>query len=100
MRVLAFHLAGATAIDEGLARYEAARRPATARIVEMNRANGPDQVLELAEQRAPNRDDDLEALLPVSERKKIADEYKKIAGFDPEGLNLRQSYDHPVRSIY
>ena len=52
----------------------------------MNRANGPDQVLELAEQRAPNRiDDDLDALLPVSERKRIADEYKKeIAGFDPE----------------
>jgi len=96
-RVLAFHLASTTSIGEALARYEAARRPATARIVEMNRANGPDQVLELAEQRAPNRDDDLYTLLPVAERKKIADDYKKIAGFDPAGLNARQSFDPPPR---
>jgi 2-polyprenyl-6-methoxyphenol hydroxylase-like FAD-dependent oxidoreductase len=94
-RVLAFHLGGSAAIDEALASYETARRPATARIVEMNRANGPDQVLELAEQRAPNRDDDLDRLLPEAERSKIADDYKKVAGFDPAGLNARASFDPP-----
>ena len=92
-RALAFYLATAGSLDEGLAAYEAARRPATSRIVEMNRANGPDQVIELANQRAPGRDDDLESLLPMAERKAIADGYKKIAGFDPAALNARPSLD-------
>ena len=92
-RVLAYQLATAATLDEGLAAYEAARRPATARIVEMNRANGPDQVIELANQRAPGKDDDLETLLPMAERKQIADGYKKIAGFDPAALNARPSFD-------
>jgi 2-polyprenyl-6-methoxyphenol hydroxylase-like FAD-dependent oxidoreductase len=96
-RVLAYHLATAPSLDEGLAAYEAARRPATARIVEMNRANGPDQVIELANQRAPDRHDDLEALLPMTERKQIADGYKKIAGFDPATLNARPSFDPRAR---
>src|SRR5262249_29408655 len=92
-RVLAYHLATASSLDDGLAAYEETRRPATARIVQMNRANGPDQVIELANQRAPGRDDDLGALLPMAERKEIADGYKKIAGFDPAALNARPSYD-------
>jgi 2-polyprenyl-6-methoxyphenol hydroxylase-like FAD-dependent oxidoreductase len=96
-RVLAWHLATAPSLEEGLAGYEAARRPATARIVEMNRANGPDQVIELANQRAPGRQDDLDALLPMAERKEIADGYKKIAGFDPATLNARPSFDPPAR---
>ena len=97
-RVLAFHLATAPSVDEALSRYEDARRPATARVVEMNRANGPDQVLELAEDRAPRLADDLDAVLPMAERKEIADHYKKIAGFDPAGLNARASFDPPGRS--
>jgi len=96
-RVLACHLASASSLLEGLAAYEAARRPATARIVELNRANGPDQVIELANRRAPGRQDDLDALLPMEERKQIADGYKKVAGFDPAQLNARPSFDPVVR---
>ncbi len=95
-RVLAFHLATSASLDEALSHYDAIRRTATARIVEMNRANGPDQVLQLAEERAPNRNDDLDLLLPFDERKKIADDYKKVAGFDPAGLNARESFDPPL----
>ena len=91
-RVIAFHLATAPSPDEALARYESERRPATAKIVLTNRANGPDQVMELAEQRAPNRGDDLDAAVPMKERRAIADDYKKIAGFDPMQLNDRKSY--------
>ena len=91
-RVFAYHMALAPTIDEALARYEGERRPATARIVEMNRKGGPDGVMDLAEQRAPNVEDDLEALLPHEERKNIADGYKKIAGFDPATLNARHSH--------
>jgi 2-polyprenyl-6-methoxyphenol hydroxylase-like FAD-dependent oxidoreductase len=89
-RAFAFHLATAPSLDEGLARYEAERRPATERIVLMNRANGPDQVMELAEQRAPRPGDDLDALLPMAERQAIADAYKHVAGFDPAALRARR----------
>jgi 2-polyprenyl-6-methoxyphenol hydroxylase-like FAD-dependent oxidoreductase len=99
-RVFAYHLATAPTVADGLARYEAERRPATARIVEMNRREGPDSVMELAEQRAPNIDDDLDILLPVEERQMIADGYKKVAGFDPKTLNARNSHTvlQPVAS--
>ncbi|MFN9926151.1 MAG: flavin-dependent oxidoreductase [Phenylobacterium sp.] len=95
-RTLAYHLATAPGPIEALNRYEADRRPATSRIVEMNRAHGPDQVLELAESRAPSPEDDLDARLPLDERKAIADSYKRVAGFDPATLNARASLDPPA----
>ena len=98
-RAFAYHLATAATPDAGLAAYEAERRPATERIVLMNRANGPDQVMELAEQRAPNLDDDLDARLPMAERQAIADEYKQVAGFDPRTLNARASYSVRTRRL-
>jgi 2-polyprenyl-6-methoxyphenol hydroxylase-like FAD-dependent oxidoreductase len=91
-RALAFHLATAPDPDEALARYEAERRPATARIVMMNRAGGPDRVMELAEQRAPDPADDLDVLVPMSERQAIADDYKRVAGFDPAALTTPSAY--------
>lgn len=91
-RVFSYHLATAPSIDDALERYEGDRRATTAQIVLMNRANGPDQVMELAEQRAPERHDDLDAAVPFEERKAIADSYKQVAGFDPAKLNARQSY--------
>jgi 5-methylphenazine-1-carboxylate 1-monooxygenase len=95
-RALAYHLAGASDVDAALAAYEADRREATARIVLTNRAHGPDQVLELAEQRAPGADDDLDALLPMAERQAVADAYKTIAGFDPATMGARSPYDLPA----
>jgi 2-polyprenyl-6-methoxyphenol hydroxylase-like FAD-dependent oxidoreductase len=91
-RAFAFHMATQPTIDAALLAYEDERRPVTARIVEMNRANGPDEVMEIADQRAPNAGDDLDALLPMAERKRIADDYKKVAGFSPATLNERKSY--------
>jgi 2-polyprenyl-6-methoxyphenol hydroxylase-like FAD-dependent oxidoreductase len=91
-RSLAYHFATAETVDAALVAYEEERRPTTAKIVHMNRANGPDEVMEIADRRAPNRDDDLDALLPMAERQAIADEYKKIAGFSPRMLAERRSY--------
>lgn len=91
-RAVAFHLATAPSIDEGLARYEAERRPATERIVLLNRQGGPDAVMELAEQRAPDPADDLDARAPMVERQAIADEYKRVAGFDPATLTTPSRY--------
>jgi len=91
-RALAFHLRRSSDVDSGLAAYEAERREATSRIVLMNRAQGPDKVMDLAQERAPNPEDDLDARLPMSERAAIAAEYKRVAGFDPATLNAKPSY--------
>jgi 2-polyprenyl-6-methoxyphenol hydroxylase-like FAD-dependent oxidoreductase len=97
-RAFAYHLATGASAEHSLDSYEAERRPATERIVLMNRQNGPDQVMELAEQRAPNVDDDLDERLPMSERQEIATSYKRVAGFDPRGLSEKPSYATPLRT--
>ncbi len=79
-RAFAFHLTTAPSVDEALNRYAVERRPATARIVEMNPTHGPDRIMELAEQGAPNPGDDLDASLPMDERRSNADQCKKIGG--------------------
>jgi 2-polyprenyl-6-methoxyphenol hydroxylase-like FAD-dependent oxidoreductase len=86
-RCLALH--GASG---GLAAYEEARRPATAAIVAANRADGPDRVMDLAEQRAPEGFSDREAVLPHAEIAAILDGYKRLAGMWPEALNARASW--------
>lgn len=91
-RALAYHLRTANSVDTALAAYEAERLAATSRIVLMNRAQGPDKVMDLAQERAPNPEDDLDTRLPMSERAAIAADYKKVAGFDPAALNAKASY--------
>jgi 2-polyprenyl-6-methoxyphenol hydroxylase-like FAD-dependent oxidoreductase len=61
--------------------YEAERREPTTRIVLANRGNGPEQVMELAEQRAPGGFDDIEQVIPRHELEEIAAQYKQLAGF-------------------
>jgi len=76
--------ATADAIDASLAAYEEARRPPTAAIVLANRGNGPDQVLELAEERAPNGFKHIHDVVSREELETIASRYKQTAGFDKE----------------
>lgn len=77
--------------EAALAAYEDERRPATAKIVAGNRAGGPDEVLDVIENRAPEGFDDINAIAPLKERKEIADRYKALAGFDKDTLNDRPS---------
>jgi 2-polyprenyl-6-methoxyphenol hydroxylase-like FAD-dependent oxidoreductase len=88
-RVLTRELLRHGTTQAALTAYEAERRPATARIVMANRGNGPDQVLELVESRAPNGFDRLEDILRPEELEAVANGYKKIAGFEVEALNAR-----------
>ncbi|HZD26027.1 MAG TPA: flavin-dependent oxidoreductase [Alphaproteobacteria bacterium] len=69
--------------------YEAERRPATAKIVLANRQNGPEQVMQLVEERAPDGFDDIGAVLTREELEGTAAAYKRLAGFDREALNSR-----------
>ena len=53
-RVLAREIDAHGATEAALRAYEAERRPATAAIVLANRRNGPEQVMQLVEERAPD----------------------------------------------
>jgi 2-polyprenyl-6-methoxyphenol hydroxylase-like FAD-dependent oxidoreductase len=64
-----------------LAEYEAARLPATSKIVLLNRQNGPEQVMQIAEQRAPNGFKHVNEVIPQTELEEIAARYKQTAGF-------------------
>ena len=84
---LADQLAGERDAVSALAAYDAIRRPATAQIVHMNRANGPEQVMQLAEERAPDGFDDIHTVIPREELEEIAARYKQTAGFTLADVN-------------
>lgn len=93
-RVLAMHLARlAESPTAGLAAYEAERRPPTSAIVLANRGNGPEQALQLVEERAPDGFTDVHDVVSPSELDEIAARYKTTAGFDVDTLNNRASFD-------
>jgi 5-methylphenazine-1-carboxylate 1-monooxygenase len=87
---LADAVAGSTEIEQGLAAYEARRREATSRIVLLNRQNGPERVMQLAEDRAPDGFARIEDVIPRSELEEVAASYKEVAGFAPEQVNADQ----------
>ncbi len=90
-RVLAREIKAQGCVPGALAAYEAERRPATARIVLANRGNGPEQVMQLVEERAPGGFGRIEEVLSAEELEGTAAAYKRIAGFDREALNGRAS---------
>ncbi len=91
-RVLALHLAKQPSVDQALVAYEDDRRPATARVVELNRQVGPEQCMEVVEERAPDGFEKIEDVISHEELVEIAARYKRAAGFDRDALNQRASY--------
>jgi 2-polyprenyl-6-methoxyphenol hydroxylase-like FAD-dependent oxidoreductase len=72
-----------------LTAYEAERRPATTDLVLLNRRNGPEQVMQMVEERAPDGYDVVTDVLSRQELEEIAANYKRVAGFQVEGLNAK-----------
>lgn len=72
---------------EGFARYEAMRREATGQIVLGNRAGGPDQVMQIAEERAPGGFAHIHDVIALTELEAISARYKQLAGFSREQVN-------------
>jgi 2-polyprenyl-6-methoxyphenol hydroxylase-like FAD-dependent oxidoreductase len=72
-----------------LAAYEAERRPATTELVKLNRRNGPEQVMQLVEERAPNGFNVVTDVLSHQELADVANNYKRVAGFQVEALNAK-----------
>lgn len=81
---LADSLAGERAAIDALARYDEARREATAAIVLANRRNGPEQVMQIAEERAPHGFGSIDDVISEAELVEIAARYKRTAGFAHE----------------
>ncbi len=74
------------AVPLALQEYEAERLPLTAGIVLRNRLNGPEQVMQIAHERAPKGYGHIHDVIPQQELADIAMRYKRIAGFDPAAL--------------
>lgn len=95
-RTLAFQLGTIDSVEAALGAYEDERRPRTTAITLSNRSMGPEQVMQLAYERAPGGFGDIELVVPYAERAEIANRYKEAAGFVPELLNERASLTVPV----
>jgi 2-polyprenyl-6-methoxyphenol hydroxylase-like FAD-dependent oxidoreductase len=88
-RVLTREILAKGETPEALLAYEEERRPATTQLVLLNRQNGPEQVMQLVEERAPDGFEKVTDVLSRQELEDIAANYKKVAGFQVEALNAK-----------
>jgi 2-polyprenyl-6-methoxyphenol hydroxylase-like FAD-dependent oxidoreductase len=88
-RVLTREILAQGEVPAALQAYEAERRPATTELVNLNRRNGPEQVMQLVEERAPNGFNVVTDVLSQQELEDIAANYKRVAGFQVEALNAK-----------
>jgi 2-polyprenyl-6-methoxyphenol hydroxylase-like FAD-dependent oxidoreductase len=82
-RCLSDHLAQAPDVAAALSAYDAARRPITTEIVRMNRAGGPERVIDLVQARAPQGFRDVHDLATEEELQAIVGSYRKVAASSP-----------------
>jgi 5-methylphenazine-1-carboxylate 1-monooxygenase len=76
-------------VELALKVYENIRLTPTANIVLTNRKNGPEVIMQIVEERAPNGFEFLDDVITQQELENIANKYKQIAGFDRETLNTK-----------
>ncbi|TLD37202.1 FAD/NAD(P)-binding domain-containing protein [Venturia nashicola] len=76
-------------IPTALTKYQTTRLPSTAKIVLANRANGPDHVMQVAEERAPDGFKNIHDIISKEELDGIGIAYKAIAGFEIEAVNKK-----------
>ena len=88
-RVLTREILAHGTTTAALTAYEAERRPATSDLVMLNRRNGPEQVMQLVEERAPHGYKVVTDVLSQHELEDIAANYKRVAGFQVEALNAK-----------
>ncbi len=67
--------------------YDDERRPLTSAIVLSNRQGGPERVMQIAEERAPEGFAQIEDVIPRAELEAIAAQYKQTAGFTVTDVN-------------
>ncbi|HRO59322.1 MAG TPA: FAD-dependent monooxygenase, partial [Burkholderiaceae bacterium] len=79
----------ARSVADVLVAYEADRLPKTARIVMANRGNGPDQVMQLAEERSPDGFAHIHDVVSHEELSSIAAQYKALVGLEIDTVNAK-----------
>ncbi len=73
-------LSTVSSAEDALRTYEAERLPLTSSIVRANRGNGPEQCMQLAEERAPGGFHSVDDIFAPGELQAIADQYKQLTG--------------------
>jgi 2-polyprenyl-6-methoxyphenol hydroxylase-like FAD-dependent oxidoreductase len=91
-RCVARLLAGTQDVSTALEQYEAERLPVTAKITRDNRSGGPERVIDLVEERAPNGFTQLAEIASHAELEAIVRGYSKMAGFDRSRVNRASSH--------
>ena len=76
---------------DALKAYEEDRLPVTAGVVEANRGEGPDHLLEIVADRAPDPVANIHSVISQEEIEEIGAKYRKITGYDRDTLNSRPS---------
>jgi hypothetical protein len=76
-------------IPAALTANQNARLPPTAKICFANRANGPDHVLQLAHERAPDGFENIDDIIGSMELEEVGRAYKQLAGFDMESVKQK-----------
>ncbi|MEM9958318.1 MAG: flavin-dependent oxidoreductase [Pseudomonadota bacterium] len=82
-------LAEASDPADALAAYDAVRRPATSAIVRANRKGGPERVIDLVEERAPDGFASLDDVATPDELTAIVGAYQRMAGFSAKQVNRK-----------
>ena len=88
-RVLARELRDQGVGQGALQSYDDIRREAVNAVVLANRGDGPDKILDIVADRAPDGFDDIETVMSLSERQAFADRYKALTGMTINELNKR-----------
>ena len=88
-RVLARELRDKGPGTAALQAYEDIRRETVNALILANRGDGPDRVLDIVAQKAPDGFDDIHTVMSQAELKQLASGYKAIAGMDIAALNAR-----------
>ena len=97
-RELADQLVAHAAVEPALTAYDAIRRPITAAIVAANRRQGPDEVMLIAEQRAPRGFGHIHEVIGQDELVAIAAKYKQTAGFDQASVERAARANRETRT--
>jgi 2-polyprenyl-6-methoxyphenol hydroxylase-like FAD-dependent oxidoreductase len=71
--------------------YENERRPLTSKIVLANRGNGPDQIMQIVEEKCGGNFKHINEIIPQKELEDRAGTYKHLTGFDVNTLNAQPS---------
>jgi hypothetical protein len=86
-REIAHCLATTSDVARAFRAYEDARRPTTARVVQMNRTGGPEGVIDIVERLAPAGFSCIDDVIGRDELEAILKSYATAAGFGKEQVN-------------